>query len=672
MPVEKLVPVPERNAVQRLATFIHEARHDCAAFGTDLDWDAAAWDVTAHCTPAASKAHKSAIIYFTTHENGSAKSLEGRIPMAEPFASFVKAFVRRKQDGRRLSLGPLASVANAARYLHDELAPFGHDPASLTAGTFDDAAREIQRRTAGSTAYRLGNGLQEIAAVVDRHGLSKAPLDWTSPIRKAGDRRSRTTPAALASAEAKMPSTWALDELARISHLVRDPSDVILMGCIKLLHCAPWRIGEVLLMPEDCEVEEQKTGPEGPVHDELGRPVMRYGLRYWKEKSEDADVKWIPTVMVDTARAAVADIRRHTEDARELAAWMEQHPGRARLPGPDLGPDQTYTTAQVADMFGMFGYVAGAQWLRRHELGAIVGHRHLATREEIETGLLRDAARLSEDDHRGLPLSRHLFLTFRYAHHEAKATNPCVVALTTDQHVADFLGGRQSERGRTKSIFEKFERQMKDGSSIEMNSHMFRHWLNTLAQAGGLDQALVARWSGRDDAGQNADYDHVGGVELARSFRGMMEDGRVVGALADLHDAKPPVDRAAFRDVVLATAHVTEIGMCDLDWITSTCPEFGACQTCESCIVRKGDPAARTRTEDLRDETAWLLERTIAEVDDGTIGASNHAHSQVETLKALDRILAIHDDPAIPDGTLVQPNATSPDHFAGPPLPVAP
>lgn len=58
-----------------------------------------------------------------------------------------------------------------------------------------------------------------------------------------------------------------------------------------------------------------KADENGDVFDQNGKPVMRYGLRYWKEKSSDSDVKWIPTVMVDVARSAIADIRRHTEPA---------------------------------------------------------------------------------------------------------------------------------------------------------------------------------------------------------------------------------------------------------------------------------------------------------------------------------------------------------------------
>lgn len=663
MSAERLVSAAAQNARLRLEIFVNEAQRECAAFGTHLDWSAAAWDVTAHCGPLASKARRSAVLYFTTHENRTARGIAGRVAMSEPFASFIKAVVRRKRDASSLTFAPLARLANAARDLHDVLADRGYDPVALTAADFDEAARRAEYRSQMSTAYRLGQSLEQISEVIDRHSLSKTRLDWKTPIRKAHNRHSRTSSGAERAAKAKLPSPEALEALAEISHLVTDPGDVILMSCIKLLHCAPWRISEVLLLPDDCEVEEQKTGPEGPAFDRNG-PIVRYGIRYWKAKSPDADVKWIPTVMVDVARKAVADIRAHTDEARRLALWMENNPGRARLPDHTQHPDRTYTTAEVAQILGMRNYISGASWLKRHGLGVMVDGRHLARHAEIEKGLLRESEK-QPHDRRQLPLSKHLFLTFRHAHHAKMGANPCALALIKDQHIADFLGGRHA----TSSIFAKFDRHMPDGSPIRMNSHMFRHWLNTLAQAGGLDQALVARWSGRDDTGQNADYDHVSGIELAQRFRGMMEEGRVIGPLANLHTAKPPADRARFRETVLATAHVTEIGMCDLDWITSTCPEYHACQTCEFCLVVKGDIDARRRTAELRDENAWLLDRTTEEIDDGTIGASNHAASQRRTIEALDRILAIHDDPDIADGTLVQPNATSPDHFGGPALP---
>lgn len=268
-----------------------------------------------------------------------------------------------------------------------------------------------------------------------------------------------------------------------------------------------------------------------------------------------------------------------------------------------------------------------------------------------------------------MKLSEHLLLVHLNFHHSRKATNPCLLSLTRDQHLADFTGGRGSTRGRTLSVFERFESPpQQDGSVMRITSHQFRHWLNTLAQAGGLDQALVARWSGRDDIQQNSEYDHLTGLEIAERFREMMGEGRIQGALADLHDRKEPADRATFRESVLATAHVTDIGLCDLDWISSTCPEFHACEICEFCLLEKGNQDSIVRTEQRLADNHWLLERVQTEVDDETVGASNHLAALQHSIAGCERILAVHQDSSIPDGTLVQPTSVSPRHFDGPGL----
>ena len=662
---ERLVAQPERNALERMQSFVSQARHDCAAFGDNLEWDRADWDVTAFCPRPVSKAGQKAVLYFTTHANGKAKGVEGRVPMAEPFASFIKALIRRKQDSRPQGDGPLSRIINAARDLHDLLGDRGHDPVRLTHADFAAAVIAAQRRSSPTTSYRLGCALQTIADTIDRHGLSASRLSWRNPLERQTNALSRISKRANDVRESKLPTSDVLDELARLSHLVTDPSDVVCMSVIKLLHCAPWRIGEVLALHADCEVEEQKVDENGPVFDQEGKPVMRYGLRYWKEKSSDSDVKWIPTVMVDVARSAIANICCHTAQARELARWLEKHPGRAWLPGSDLGPQQTYTKAEVAEMFGMGPCAkSGRQWLMIRGIDA-TGPNVRISRLELEMALKKEVVKVA-DDRRGMKLSDHLLLVHLNFHHSRKATNPCLLTLTRDQHLADFLGGRSSTRGCTLSIFERFESPPEqDGSVMRMTSHQFRHWLNTLAQAGGLDQALVARWSGRDDIQQNSEYDHLTGLEIADRFREMMDEGRIQGALADIHGRKEPADRAAFRDLVLATAHVTDIGFCDLDWISSTCPEFQACEICEFCLVEKGSEDSKVRTVQRLADNRWLLERVQTEVDDDTIGSSNHLAAVQQSIAGCERILAVHQDPNIPEGTLVQPTTVSPRHFDG-------
>ena len=665
--ITRLVTIPESNARQRMSAYVTHARDQLTALGANLPFDEPVWDVSAHCGRPAGKAGTASNIYFTTHDNGSAKSIEGRTPMREPFASFIKAVVRHRQEVRRQTHSPLDRIVNAARDLYDVLADRDHDPVLLSREDFDEAARRAVERSSTVTAYRLGCALQIVAEVLDASHLTLTQLSWRNPIRKTTNAKSRTSDHAAQTRADKLPSAEMLDELARISHLVTEPGDIVLMSGIKLLQCAPWRIGEVVTMPEDCEVTEPVLQDDGsPKLGPDGVPLERYGLRYHKLKSKNADVKWIVEPMVPVARKAIADIRAHTSSARSVARWLEDHTGRAWLPGQDLGPEQRYTTTQVATMFGMGDANMGRQWLKQHGIALPGGYRQTVKRGGLEEALLK-MQRMVKPDRRKLKTSEHLFL----AHHNfyaRKATNPCVVTLTSVQHFGDFLGGRKSDHGQTLSIFDEFRRADDVSPAVRMTSHMFRHWLNTMAQRSGVDQVTIARWSGRDDVSQNSEYDHLNGVEMGERVREVIAVGGAHGALAQIHDRKPLADRKSFRNSVIATAHLTDLGLCDLDWTQSECPEYLACEHCEFCLVKKGDQTDRARAVEKRDDNFWLLDRAEAEVDDGTIGASNHVLTLRTTVERLDRIIAIHDDASIPDGTLVQPVSCSGDHFGGGPL----
>jgi hypothetical protein len=68
----------------------------------------------------------------------------------------------------------------------------------------------------------------------------------------------------------------------------------------------------------------------------------------------------------------------------------------------------------------------------------------------------------------------------------------------------------------------------------------------------------------------------------------------------------------------------------------------------------KGDSSHRARVELLLDEEAATLSRAIAEVEDGTYGASNFVDHHLRMIAGYRRMLEIHDDASIVDGTLVQ------------------
>ncbi|MBN0091555.1 integrase, partial [Pseudomonas aeruginosa] len=100
-----------------------------------------------------------------------------------------------------------------------------------------------------------------------------------------------------------------------------------------------------------------------------------------------------------------------------------------------------------------------------------------------------------------------------------------------------------------------------DGSPIVVTSHQFRHYLNTLAQAGGLSQLDIAKWSGRRDVRQNEAYDHVTSEQMLQKIRGAVGEEQMFGSLAEL-PKKVMIRRDEFARLVIPTAHTTDLGYC--------------------------------------------------------------------------------------------------------------
>ena len=94
---------------------------------------------------------------------------------------------------------------------------------------------------------------------------------------------------------------------------------------------APWRINELLNLLKDC-VRRQRLSDHADA-------AEAFGFAYGGSKGADDAIKWIPSPMVEIAERAIGDIFRITQSARDVAIWMEQHPGRrAFLAGRSAWP----------------------------------------------------------------------------------------------------------------------------------------------------------------------------------------------------------------------------------------------------------------------------------------------------------------------------------------------
>jgi hypothetical protein len=670
MPVRVLPSARLRDARANLEMLVNRARNEVAAFGRDLDFDALVWDVTEDMALRTSDGHRGQALYFTTHEGGTAKSMAGRMLMAPQFSSFVKALVRLRHEAKPKTPGNHKVLIRASRYLYETLADRAYDPTQLMGIDFQTAANACREREAETSRYRTGLFLAEIADALNRYGIGKARIDFKNPFARVSYDHTRIGKEHDRRRAEKLPSPQMLDALAQIANLADEPSDVLRIRAVELLVCGGWRINELLTLPDDCEVEEEAFENGQPVLGDDGQPVVRYGIRYWPEKGGEPRVKWMPSVMVDVAKRAVRDIRHHSAHSRSVAQYLEAHAGRAYIPAQfgDGGLNQLFSMDDLGQLFGLIRRTSQAQWVRGRKLPVeVIGRAWHVQRADLESVLLAEQPDLSRSS-LPLTLSEYLFLVPLNLFHMEKATNPCVVTFLTDGQIRDFLGGRVQGSDRVPSVFERFGFTEPDGTPMAMTSHMFRHWLNTLAQQGGMGQHEIARWFGRKDIGQNAAYDHVSGMQYAEQVRGMMERGQIRGPIADIYDRLPPVDREPFRESVLATVHTTDIGMCINDWSLAPCPNHGSCADCGDHLIKKGDAEQMVRAEILLNENEWVLERALQEVEEETYGASNHVAHTRSIVAGLRRIAEVHSDPAIPDGTLVHVNPTTPSRYTDRPL----
>lgn len=643
---------------QNLNAFIDRARRSLPALGSEEDFDEVEWDIT-HALTSRSSKPKPVRLHFTLLEDNSLRP-DQRRPMNEPFMDFVKAAVRTVHDEKAVGKSFLMGIVRASRYLHASLENDAYDPTKLTATHFAFVTNIWRSELTEDDRYALAGRLRDIIAMLNARKLTPYRIDFNNPFERREHQLGHESQSSVANLEHRRTLRITEDVLfglAQISNQVTEPSDIVMSRAIELLAIGGWRISEILTTPYDCEVEEEATRDGKPELDQHGLPITRYGIRYWPAKAKKPAIKWIPTPMVDVARRAVADVLRITKSSRELASWLEANKCRARLPENIIRHDQEYLTG--SELSKLLGQQEGSSvgWARRRGLLPVetIGTTFVYNRYDVEAVFRLESAGI-DNPKSLLRLSQHLFLV-PYRFFAKFGRNDLAVMVVDEQHVRHAITVVNGLKYGNRTIFERFGVTREDGTPISIQSHDFRRWLNTIVQQGGMHQHEIARWFGKDNTSSNDIYNYTTPFQKAEQARNVLENGEMLGGLADLHRTLPPVERASFRSAVLVTAHVTDIGLCGNDWSLAPCPYHGGCGDCEELLVVKGDIDHRVRAEVLLEENAWLLETAREEAGEDTYGASNHVLQLENMVRGLKRILAVHADPSIPDGTLVHVNA---------------
>ncbi|HWR14598.1 MAG TPA: hypothetical protein VN577_07200 [Terriglobales bacterium] len=627
-------PRPDLSRNENFVGFIGSARNDLHVFGADLKFTDNVWDLTDHID-LKGRGNKRVRINFYAFSSDK----KSEVPIREPFLSFAKAYYRYMHGLRPKKFVQARLYALKAVYqaLDSELRT--SEIASINGHVFDTAAEIIRKRYDPALAYRVGGDLEQLAAFLTENDFTAIPVRWRNTLPRPKDTQ-RVGKEFDERRAAKMPSEGALDALPQAFHLAKQPTDVIVTSVTAILLGAPSRISEVLLLPENCEVTQQTEDD------------TRVLLRWWPSKGAPPMLKPVYSGMSQVISDAISKLKAATAPAREIAYWYENNPGHLFLPpGTEHLRNRTYlTTKEVAQIIGVD---KGGQWCRVQKIPwqPVDGKKAVLFRD-VEDAVLRMLPQgfpvLNKET--GLRYSEALLVVRTNELHGTRTTYLCMVEPVPTDFINDALGSKNDGRA---SMFDRLGLTEADGSKIKVTTHQFRHYLNTIAQMGGLSQLDIAKWSGRVDVRQNAAYDHVSTDEMLLMIRNAVGDSSLMfGPLGAVPDRRL-IPRDEFAQLKVPTAHVTDLGYCIHDFTMSPCEDYRDCINCEELVCIKGQCVKNAQVKRQLEETRELLGRAEAAQAEGQYGADRWTVHQRETVERLEQLASILDDPSVPVGSFI-------------------
>jgi hypothetical protein len=605
-------------------------------FAADLHMDVSvfdqqSWDVSG--LKDRSIARENPRLYFT--QRGTLD-----LPLPSIYGDVVKSWMIVD----RCSVGNMGRRLDAVRILWDAIQrrrngkPEAFAWRNLSEEDLSQAELLMRASLSESTTYKLIVRLLVFTRFLAARGICR-PLYYTPQTPRVED-FNRHTISGQEERRDRLPTEAALQGIADIySAHAKEPSDRLRVAAVAILVVTGFRIGELLTLPFDCEVEEVRGGK------------TRYGIRYYKEKARGAEkmfaVRWLTATGAELARQAIHEIRALTQDARARACVLEKTPHRVPIPGFHWAARMT-----SADVALVLGVKAVPQPLPRHHDCQGIYYRAF----EVEAFLRSIRALLWTIDRRDgtfQMLSETLLITFRNSFHPGRAVFPLLVEPILISQIADFLSGG----GGTPSAFERFGIREPDGSFCRMTSHQFRHWLNYVADKGGLAVELQSRWMGREYSRDTEAYRHATVDERLEWVKAGIQEGRLAGPKATMYFELPSAKRDRYLDGEVQAVHFTALGLCLHDFAVTPCPYHLNCvRGCADYLRVKGSESERRHLVQIQQSTERALAAAKARAGgpDGRIAEPWIRHCQ-ETLEGVREALAVDDRTESPQGSMTPP-----------------
>lgn len=455
----------------------------------------------------------------------------------------------------------------------------------LNSVILDECLSDINDNYTKGVAYKCGKFMEKLITFLNEKELLNCGLiKWSSYIRPPESRLSISDNADKARL-AKLPNEKALQAIGEIfsmqDHDLHD-RDLFVTSVFALLMCAPSRITEILSLRADCEViEKNREGKEC------------YGLRFYSLKGFGANIKWIPKIMVPTAKLAIKRLLKLSEKPRERSKVLEHKmkDKSERKIWFDKEKDVRFSNALCALFVNQ-----------------------LSMKRQTGSELFKISNVFFSKELGSSKISKH------------------------------------------KNIFERHGYYDEHNKALFLRTHQARHLLNTIAQRGGLGELDIAKWSGRVSVTQNRVYNHITEAEMIEKVKVLgINQNNIIPCDSDvnenfeistLHDLKNKIEHGA--------VHITEYGYCVHDYILAPCSKYFDCINCSEQVCIKGEKQKLDRLKSLLDTTEGLVIKAKEAISEDELGADKWYQHQTKTLERVKGIIALMENPELPDGSLIR------------------
>lgn len=618
------------------------------------------------------------------------------VKMQPPFTDFAKAvLVYRRIYETKKSVKEWLSAMRALEVALVELT--GTRDVTLVSAAICNRACEHMKShwKGGNSAYCVGKVLEKIISLMRDKKMLKISFSWTSPLKL---KPRRTLKQLKADREQKLPSPEAIKALGEIFYNnFTSPIDIVVTSACALLLSTPSRIGELADVEQDCLVFKEDTVGD-----------QRMFLRWYAEKLNKPMLK--PVVkpeMEPVVERAIALLKSVTDEGRAHAAFLEDYPDQfpphEELPQKGLDDPLTYPEVCAALKIS----IRGDHGPRGSFNNAFL--RHLEKRKDLSPaarallGEIRDGWDTSQGKRifakgksgvlrfefndrcvitlrklnilvREKYLPKHFPYTTPYTEGKArvKYRDALFTVRTGALPVED--GNTSMPKGFGVEIAASQSRmvgQLSAGSNryvrsiferhgypaLKVNTHAFRHELNTAMHLAGLSQLFIDAFSGRTSMGSV--YNHETVEERTQRVAHYHPKTKHSNAAQRLEKVKTnqPLSLSDVTDLHEGdqdlVIHQTHVGICVHNFASEPCPKMGACLTCGKLGCVKGDDV---KLENLKEERADLKRRYEKALDAKSrdiFGASEWVKKVGMDLYKCDALIRTLENPELENGDIV-------------------